>query len=151
MNDGGAITRLRELAELRFQLRKFVSFSESASERLGISAQQYQLLQVVAAVPSGRGVSISYLAERMILRHNSAVELVDRAVRTGLVRRESDEEDLRRSLVKLTPEGSRLLELLVEEHLVELEANGHEIVTAMERLLEGRKGAVGVRGMGAQP
>ncbi len=76
-----------------------------ASERCGIGAQQYQLMQVIAAMPEGQQASISYLAERMILRHNSMVELVDRAERAGLVRREHDERDLRRSLVLLTAAG----------------------------------------------
>ena len=130
-----SIVRLRKLAEFRFQLRKFLRFSETASDAAGISVQQYQLLQVIAAIPDGQGASISYLADRMILRHNSAVELVDRAVRAGLVRRESDEEDLRRSLVLLTPQGSAMLERLVTEHLVELDARGHEIVDALEGLM----------------
>lgn len=130
-----SIVRLRKLAEFRFQLRKFLRFSETASDAAGISVQQYQLLQVIAAIPDGQGASISYLAERMILRHNSAVELVDRAVRAGIVRRESDEEDLRRSLVLLTPQGSAVLERLVTEHLMELDARGHEIVDALESLM----------------
>ena len=130
-----SIVRLRKLAEFRFQLRKFLRFSETASDAAGISVQQYQLLQVIAAIPDGQGASISYLADRMILRHNSAVELVDRAVRAGMVRRESDEEDLRRSLVLLTPQGSAMLERLVTEHLVELDARGHEIVDALESLM----------------
>ena len=83
--------RLSELAEFRYQLRKFLSFSENVSESRGIPAQQYQLLQVVAAVPVGQESSISYIAERMMVRHNSAVELVDRAEKSGLVRRVSDE------------------------------------------------------------
>jgi hypothetical protein len=61
-------------------------------------------MQVIAAMPEDQQSSISYLAERMILRHNSMVELVDRAERSGLVRREHDEKDLRRSLVQLTPQ-----------------------------------------------
>ena len=130
-----SIVRLRKLAEFRFQLRKFLRFSETASDAAGISVQQYQLLQVIAAIPDGQGASISYLADRMILRHNSAVELVDRAVRAGMVRRESDEEDLRRSLVLLTPQGSAMLERLVVEHLIELDARGHEIVDALESLM----------------
>jgi DNA-binding MarR family transcriptional regulator len=130
-----SIDRLRKLAEFRFQLRKFLRFSETASDAAGISVQQYQLLQVIAAIPDGQGASISYLADRMILRHNSAVELVDRAVRAGMVRRESDEEDLRRSLVLLTPQGIALLERLVTEHLVELDARGHQIVDALEGLM----------------
>jgi DNA-binding MarR family transcriptional regulator len=145
-----SMERLRQLAEFRFQLRKFLRFSETASEGVSISAQQYQLLQVVAAAPDERGATISYLAERMILRHNSAVELVDRAVRAGLVRRESDEDDLRRSLVLLTPEGSRLLEVLVVEHLGELEAHGHEMMAAMEALLEARRHDRNIQSMGAQ-
>jgi DNA-binding MarR family transcriptional regulator len=56
---------------------------KSASERCGIPAQQYQLMQVIAAIPEGQQASITYLAERMILRHNSTVELVDRAERAG--------------------------------------------------------------------
>jgi DNA-binding MarR family transcriptional regulator len=73
-----APAKLKELAEFRYQLRRFLSFSEVASEATGISAQQYQVLQVIATVPEGRPASISYLAERMMVRHNSAVELVDR-------------------------------------------------------------------------
>jgi DNA-binding MarR family transcriptional regulator len=130
-----SIVRLRKLAEFRFQLRKFLRFSETASDAAGVSVQQYQLLQVIAAIPDGQGASISYLADRMILRHNSAVELVDRAVRAGLVRRESDEEDLRRSLVLLTPQGTAMLDRLVTEHLIELDARGHEIVDALESLM----------------
>ncbi len=64
--------QLQSLAEFRYQMRKFLRFSEAASERCGIGAQQYQLMQVIAAKPEGQQSSISYLADRMILRHNSA-------------------------------------------------------------------------------
>ena len=130
------LSRLPALAELRFRLRTFASFSEAAAEAEGVSVQQYQLLQVVATMPENRGASISYLAERMILRHNSAVELVDRAVRAGLVTRTTDQDDLRRSLVQMTAEGTTLLERLVTVHLAELDAHGHLIVGAIQRLHE---------------
>ena len=129
-----AMSRLPDLAELRFQIRKFAGFSEATCEAAGLSAQHYQLLQVIAASSEGQGASISYLAERMILRHNSAVELVDRAVRAGLVKRTSDQDDLRRSLVLLTVPGAELLERLATVHLAELDAEGHHIVNAMQRL-----------------
>ena len=77
-------SRLNRLAEFRYQLRKFLSFSETEAERFGIAAQQYQLMQVIGALPTGESASITFLAERMILRHNSTVELVDRAERAGL-------------------------------------------------------------------
>lgn len=130
--------RLGELAEFRYRLREFLSFSEAASEAVGISAQQYQLLQVIAAVPEEQERSISHVAERMLLRHNSAVELVDRAQRSGLVRRVADESDHRRSLLEMTERGEQLLSLLVAEHLTEIERKGPEMGRALQRLLRPR-------------
>jgi DNA-binding MarR family transcriptional regulator len=127
-------SRLSTLAEFRYQLRKFLSFSEMVSERAGIATQQYQLMQVIAAMPEGQKASIGYLAERMILRHNSMVELVDRAERKGLVRREHDEKDLRRSLVLLTPQGEEILHHLVVEHLKELAPRSESLMQALEEL-----------------
>ena len=134
MDDGSAnhpqLARLTQLAEFRYQLRRFLNFSEMESEKYGIATQQYQLMQVIAAVPEGEVTSISYLAERMVLRHNSTVELVDRAERARLVKRVTDERDLRRSLVVLTPEGRGTLEKRIAAHLRELDGG------ARERLLE---------------
>lgn len=130
--------RLAKLAEFRFQLRRFLSFSESESERLGVATQQYQLMQVIGALREGESASISYLAERMVLRHNSTVELVDRAERAGLVRRTSDERDLRRSIVVLTPEGRSILERLIAAHFAELEGEtGAHILRSLTALREG--------------
>jgi len=126
--------RIKNLAEFRFQMRKFLSFSEMASERCGIPAQQYQLIQVIAALPRDQQASITYLAERMVLRHNSTVELVDRAERAGLVRRESDPKDLRRSLVQLTPHGQEVLQRLVAEHLSELAPLCEPLIHALREL-----------------
>jgi DNA-binding MarR family transcriptional regulator len=125
---------LKSLAEFRYQMRKFLSFSEMASERCGIGAQQYQLMQVIAAMPEGQQASIGYLAERMILRHNSMVELVDRAEKSGLVQRAHDEKDLRRSLVKLTPQGDVVLQRLVAEHLEELLPRCEPLIGALRDL-----------------
>ena len=133
---GEAIRGLKELAEFRFCLRQFLSFSEVASEHYGIQAQQYQLLQVIAAAPSSELASVSYLAERMVLRHNSTVELVDRAERAGLVRRHSDEHDLRRSIVRLTPRGGEILGHLVAEHLSELAKHGERLIRATRAVSE---------------
>jgi DNA-binding MarR family transcriptional regulator len=136
-----ATTKLVELAEFRYRLRRFLSFSETASEAVGISAQQYQVLQVVAAIPAGQESSISYVAERMVVRHNSAVELVDRAEKAGLVRRVADQNDHRRSLVEITSRGAELLSQLVAQHLIEVEAEGPELVRTLQRLIGGRSGS----------
>ena len=133
------IPGLKDLAQFRFELRQFLSFSEAASERAGISAQQYQLMQVIGAMPPGQRASITYLAERMVLRHNSAVELVDRAERAKLVKRETDTSDLRRSLVVLTPEGMEVLHKLVAQHMEDMVRHRETIVTSLQRLGGGPK------------
>jgi DNA-binding MarR family transcriptional regulator len=140
------LEQLKSLAEFRFQMRKFLSFSEMASERCGIGAQQYQLMQVIAAMPEDQQASITYLSERMILRHNSTVELVDRAERSGLVRREHDEKDLRRSLVQLTPQGETVLKRLVAEHLSELAPRAEHLIAAL-RMLQGQQVAADESGV----
>jgi len=127
--------KLADLAEFRYQLRRFVSFSEAASEAAGISAQQYQLLQVVATVPEGQESSISYIAERMVVRHNSAVELVDRAEKAGLVQRVADPNDHRRSLVETTSRGNDLLAQLVPIHLAEMRTENGELLRSLQQLI----------------
>ena len=133
--DPGEVPNLLDLAEFRYRLRSFLSFSESAAERHGIQAQQYQLMQVIASLPDGQQASISYLADRMVLRHNSTVELVDRAEKAGLVARQSDPKDLRRSLVRLTPEGVRILRALVGEHIAELRRTGADLIQALQAIM----------------
>jgi DNA-binding MarR family transcriptional regulator len=127
--------KLAAIAEFRFRLRRFLSFSEAASEELGVPAQQYQLIQVVAAVPCDTAATISYIAERMLLRHNSAVELVDRAERSGLVRRVADESDHRRSVVDITEEAEAVLSQLVSRHLAELQNEGPALVCAVQKII----------------
>lgn len=127
--------RLTRLAEFRFQLRRFLSFSEAQAELFDIAAQQYQLMQVIGALPVGESASISLLAERMILRHNSTVELVDRAERAGLVKRISDERDLRRSLVVLTPRGEGVLQQMVLAHLEQLDGEaGAQLLRTLDEV-----------------
>ncbi len=142
MNDGSLRTqnlgRLSRLAEFRYQLRRFLNFSELEAERLGVATQQYQLMQVIGSMPEGDSASISYLADRMALRHNSTVELVDRAERAGLVKRTSDERDLRRSIVVLTPEGRAIMEQLIAAHLAQLDGEaGESLLRALTELREG--------------
>jgi DNA-binding MarR family transcriptional regulator len=135
--------KLAEIAEFRFRLRRFLSFSEAASEELNIPAQQYQLIQVIASAPSDRAATISYIAERMLLRHNSAVELVDRAERSGLVLRVADESDHRRSVVDITGEAEAVLSQLVSRHLAELQREGPALVCALQKIIGNRAGSSG--------
>ncbi len=127
--------QMRRLAEFRFQLRKFLHFSSLAADAAGIRTQQYQLLQCVWGMPEELDPTIANVAARMLLKHNSAVELVDRTIEQGLLRRCPDPTDHRRILLRMTPLGERLLGSLAAWHLRELEETGPELIRALRRVL----------------
>jgi DNA-binding MarR family transcriptional regulator len=105
----------QRLARFRVALRRFLRFSEQAARRSGISPAQYQLLLFVRSFGEAPP-SVRDLAEQLQVLHQSAVGLVDRCERAGLVRRRADRQDGRRVRVCLTAAGRRLLRRLVQEH-----------------------------------
>lgn len=109
----------QQLGEFRYALRRFLRFSEEAAREAGISPGQYQLLLFVRGFQPG-SPTVADLAERLQVRHQSAVGLIDRCARAGLVRRRTDTEDARRVRVALTPRGTRTLSRLVSRHVREL-------------------------------
>lgn len=111
----------RLLLEFRVGLRQFLHWSRSQAEEVGLTSTQHQLLLSIRGHEDDRGPTISEVAGSMMLRHHSAVELVDRAEAAGLVRRVSDSEDQRLVRVSLTPDGAQKLERLALSHLEELE------------------------------
>jgi DNA-binding MarR family transcriptional regulator len=122
----------QRLARWRAALRRFLRFSENAARRAGISPSQHQLLLFVRGFDRG-DPAIGDLAECLQLRHQSAVGLVDRCQRAGLVRRRTDPNDRRRVLVELTSRASRLLDRLTIEHLRELQILRRAFPTALGR------------------
>lgn len=132
------LAHLQRLAEFRYQVRRFLHFSSTAVEQAGLHSQQYQLLQCVRGMPDGVVPTIANVAARMMLKHNSAVELVDRAIVQGLLCRADDESDHRRILLRVSPEGERLLASLAEFHTRELEHTGPELVRALQHVLNAR-------------
>lgn len=112
------------LADFRYALRKFLAFSEEAAAEIGLTSQQHQALLVIKARSTGNGLAVGMLAERLLVRQHSAVELVDRLSRLGLVARHPDPHDRRRVLVALTEEGEERLRILSRAHLAELRAIG---------------------------
>lgn len=123
------------LAEFRYQIRRFLRFSEQKARSIGLEPQQYQLLLAVKGLPEGKRATISELAERLQLQHHSTVELIDRLVERGLVRRERDEDDQRRVLVLLTPQGEEQLHQLSQFALTELRTTGPALVAALSILI----------------
>jgi DNA-binding MarR family transcriptional regulator len=112
------------LAQFRFELRKFLAFSEAAARKQKLTPQQHQALLAIKGFSGGDTASVGDLADRLLIRHHTAVELVDRMTKLGLVVRVADPDDGRRSLVQLTAVGERRLRQLSKIHLEELAAIG---------------------------
>jgi DNA-binding MarR family transcriptional regulator len=131
----------RALGELRCLIRRFLQEGDVTAKQAGLEPQQYLLLLAIRGLPPGQEATISTLANRLLLRHHSTVELVDRMEAHGYVRRLRDKEDRRQVLVSLQPRGARLLERVVKKRIIELRANGRELVAAIGALLETRSAA----------
>ena len=125
---------LKPLAEFRFELRRFLHFSESAAVGAGLHPQQHQLLLQVAGAPEGAVITIAYAAERLGLKHNSTVELVDRSEREGLLARKVDIGDKRRALLRVTRKGKQVLGKLAGSHARELNELAPRLASAMEHI-----------------
>ena len=111
---------LEHLLELRTGLRRFLRWSEEQAKAAGLTAAKHQLLLAVQGHPDPAGPTIGEIAGYLVLRHHSAVELVNRAVKDGLVRRNPD--PVSRSVVRVTvtPLGAAKLDALAEAHLEEI-------------------------------
>ena len=119
------------LAAFRYALRSFMYFSESAAEGLGLTAQQYQAMLAMRGFPEDREVTINDLAQQLLIKHNTAVGLVDRLDKQGLVTRRASPVDGRQVYLRLTAKGERMLERLASVHREEL----HRIGPQLEQLL----------------
>ena len=125
----------RALAEIRYQIRRFLRFSEHAAREAGLVPQQHQLLLALKGLPAGREATISELAERLQIQHHSTVELIDRLVERGLIKRLRDEVDQRRVIIHLTPQGEQILRRLSLLHRHELQLAGPAFVRALGALI----------------
>ncbi|HVX64997.1 MAG TPA: MarR family transcriptional regulator [Bryobacteraceae bacterium] len=123
------------LAEFRFQIRKFLRFSEEAARAAGLEPQQHQFLLAIRGLPRAAEPTVSELAARLQIRHHSVVELVDRLEDRHLVLRSRSERDRRKVLIRLTPEGERLLRSLEASHREELASAGPALLRALSALL----------------
>lgn len=141
----GPDSLIRTLAEFRFEMRRFLHFSESAALEAGLQPQQHQLLLQVAGAPEATTVTIAYAAERLGLKHNSTVELVDRSEREGLLTRAADPGDRRRAILKVTRKGNEILGSLSGDHARELNELAPRLVQALKNISKHERFAAGVR------
>jgi DNA-binding MarR family transcriptional regulator len=126
------LTDYRALAEFRYQIRKFLHFSDEAIQGSGLERGQYQMMLAIKGMPEGVRPRIRELAERMRIQHHSAVELINRLEAGGYVRRERGQDDRREVLLGLTPKGERMLEELASHHHDELQSAAPALVAALQ-------------------
>lgn len=129
------------LAEFRYQIRKFLHFSECAVQAAGLERGQYQLMLAIKGMPHGVRPRIRELANRMQIQHHSAVELINRLEAGGYVRRDRAQDDRREVLLSLTPKGERVLAELALHHHEELRNSAPTLVAALRRLMQSGDGA----------
>ncbi len=132
----GTVTKAEyeSMAAFRYALRRFLRFSEDGAKAVGLTPQQHQALLAIKGYPARDSVTVGELAERLQVRHHSAVGLVDRLEALGLVERTSGKGDRRRVMLELTVSGSKLLERLSVMHRAELRRLGPELSSTLERI-----------------
>ena len=124
------------LAAFRYALRRFLHFSEESARAVGIEPRQHQALLAIKGFPKRERITIGELAERLQIKHHSAVELAGRLVANGLAARELDSADRRQVYLSLTDHGQKLLGQLSAAHREEL----RRIVPELDTLLRGLGG-----------
>ena len=125
----------RALAEFRSLIRRYLTNSEIAARSVGLEPQQYMCLLAMRGMLPGEQATIRSLADRLQIRHHSAVELVDRMEKRGLCRRERSKADRRLVLLHVTPRGEKLLSRLVRHRIAELQVAGPSLARALSALL----------------
>jgi DNA-binding MarR family transcriptional regulator len=123
------------LADFRYEVRRFLHFAEEAAQAAGIEPQQYQALLAIRGLPTWTRATIGALAERMQIRHHSAVELSGRLERAGWIKRSRSDTDRREVLLLLTRRGERLLESLSRLHRRELRTTAPKLIEALRSVV----------------
>jgi DNA-binding MarR family transcriptional regulator len=125
----------RALADMRCRIRQFLCEGDAAARQVGLEPQQYLLLLAIRGLPEGAKPTIRTLAERLALKHNSTVELINRLETHGYVHRSRSRDDRRCILVLLLPRGEKLLERVARQRITEVRAGGAELVNSIDALL----------------
>jgi DNA-binding MarR family transcriptional regulator len=123
------------LAQIRYELRRFLTFSAETARAAGLEPQQHQLLLALKALTIADRPTIGTLAERLQLKHHSAVELATRCESGGLLTRDRSERDRREVTLRITPRGERLLAKLSLAHKAELQSAAPSLLRALEAVI----------------
>ena len=134
------VNEFESLAEFRYQIRRFIRFSEQAARQAGLEPRQHQLLLALKGLPREVRPRMAELAERLQIQHHSTVELVNRLAAGGFVKRERGVVDRREVLLSVTPKGERVLKELSLYHREELRRAGPTLLKALQAVMTGERG-----------
>jgi DNA-binding MarR family transcriptional regulator len=129
------------LADLRYQLRRFIRVREVAARQAGVEPQQYLALLQIKGLEGRQLATIGVLSERLQIRHHAAVQLVDRLASQGLAERQRTGRDRREVVVLVSPAGEKLLRRLARQSLDDLATEGPRLLALLNRLVRRQPGA----------
>jgi DNA-binding MarR family transcriptional regulator len=125
----------RSLAEFRYRIRLFLAGSDETARAARLEPEQFQLLLAVRGMPLGKTATIQHLAERLLVKHHTVVERIDRLASMGLLRRLHRGADHRVVFVELSARGNRMVEKLSRQRMQELRRSGPDLITALTRVI----------------
>jgi DNA-binding MarR family transcriptional regulator len=136
------------LADFRFEIRRFLNFSERLVHAAGLEPQQHQALLAIKGLPAQRVATIGVLAERLLIQHHSAVELANRLEAKGLLRRARGVADRREVVLTLSRRGETLLQQLTHPHHAALRSARPRLLAALAAAIDPDSAIVHARGNG---
>jgi DNA-binding MarR family transcriptional regulator len=122
------------LAGFRRALRIFLAFSAEAARDAGLTPQHHQAILAIRGHTGPDSVTINALAEQLLLKPQTAAELVDRLEKAGLVRRQRDKKDRRRVLLALTPSAEAALKKLSKTHLAQIRRDAPKLIELLKQI-----------------
>jgi DNA-binding MarR family transcriptional regulator len=123
------------LSQFRYLIRKFLITGDVAANSAGLNSQQYVLLLHIRSFGNSQEPTIRNLAERLLIKHQSVVGLIDRTEKRGLIFRKKSIKDRRNVLIFLTAKGGMILEKIAKERFKELDKSGPELIGALKRII----------------
>jgi DNA-binding MarR family transcriptional regulator len=123
------------LANFRYEIRRYLTYSEQAARAAGIEPHQHQALLAIKGLPRNLKATVGVLAERLQIQHHSAVELSDRLETNGFIRRVRSQADRREVILRLTGKAERIVRELSMPYRTELQEAGRRLLQALEAAL----------------
>jgi DNA-binding MarR family transcriptional regulator len=123
------------MAEFRYQIRRFLRFSEDTARAAGLEPQQYQLMLALKGMSADVHPRVGEIAERLQIQHHSTVELVDRLARRGLIKRRRSDSDRREVMLELTPRGDKVIQEIGLRHWAEYREMAPHLIVSLKKVI----------------